>query len=606
MTASRKRTLLFLVALLLGTLPILARIWLHWHDAPSATTLVHPNEADPDPWLRLTLVRDWLTGGSWYDHTMHASNAPWGGISSPWTRPLDMVLALVTSLQPDSVDLNLRLVRAGLLMPLLWAILTITGLTRALRMLNPIETAPVIAVAACIFLWSYYGAWDADHHALLTGLFIWAMGGVLTPAPSRNLALFTGFLFGLQLWVSPEALAIIGAVYVWYGLLWLFNKNPHDRTLPYLATAVAITSAVAVMVERPLAAWAVPVYDSISIVYVFLLGLAAILAWLLHTIQPRSFVGRMVIGAVGCIWLVAALAYTYPTMLHGPMAEADPFITETFMPSINEAMSPLTNPFLMLLSYLFQPLVAILFCALAIHRGNAILRDRSLFQWLFFFTFFTGLYFSQQRFYYYWHPFTVLMLAPMMAAFFTPENPQVRGLWPARWIGAKPERTQMLWRTPVMCIVLLLPMLLMAASDTRDGEAPKQKNSCQHTMREWIQTGALNDLGKGKPLNLLTARDVGGEVMFWTPHHIIASNYHREGVGMRYLRDAEQLRDAASLKRHLAARQVDALLLCPATKPVEGSLLDAIAQGATPPRWLKPIEIKGASEHTPVLLMVRH
>ncbi len=35
--------------------------------------------ADPDPWLRLTIVRDWLTGGSWYSHLMLHSNAPWGG-----------------------------------------------------------------------------------------------------------------------------------------------------------------------------------------------------------------------------------------------------------------------------------------------------------------------------------------------------------------------------------------------------------------------------------------------------------------------------------------------------------------------------------------------
>jgi len=108
-----------MLAWMLVALPHLIFVLSRWDMIPLHEGLpIGPT--DPDPWLRLTLVRDWLLGGSWYSHAVSHTNTPWGGITSPWTRPLDGIIAGLVHLQPESVELNLRLMRAALMLPFLW------------------------------------------------------------------------------------------------------------------------------------------------------------------------------------------------------------------------------------------------------------------------------------------------------------------------------------------------------------------------------------------------------------------------------------------------------------------------------------------------------
>ena len=38
---------------------------------------------DSDVWLRLNQVRQWIAGGSFFDHSIPRTNAPFGGIAIP-------------------------------------------------------------------------------------------------------------------------------------------------------------------------------------------------------------------------------------------------------------------------------------------------------------------------------------------------------------------------------------------------------------------------------------------------------------------------------------------------------------------------------------------
>ena len=104
------------LAFVLGHLLLSVR---YWYALPVLDG-VAIGPADPDPWLRLTLVRDWLLSGDWYNHAVARTNAPIGGVLTPWTRPLDLVIAMLSALQPDTVELSLRLMRAALLLPWIW------------------------------------------------------------------------------------------------------------------------------------------------------------------------------------------------------------------------------------------------------------------------------------------------------------------------------------------------------------------------------------------------------------------------------------------------------------------------------------------------------
>jgi hypothetical protein len=208
---------LFFLALLVS-IPYLWPAVSFWHDFPLHEGMPI-GQTDPDSWLRLTLVRDWLMGGDWYSHAVTRSNAPFGGIISPWTRPLDMVIAGLASIQPESVDVTQRVLRASLLLPWIWTLLLLWGIYRV--MAHAGATRPSYWMAALLLICSplmsnYINLGNADHHGLLAVIFVWVMAGVLQKAPSWRTSAISGVLLGVGLWVSVEMLMLIVAVYAWY------------------------------------------------------------------------------------------------------------------------------------------------------------------------------------------------------------------------------------------------------------------------------------------------------------------------------------------------------------------------------------------------------
>ncbi len=598
--------------LLLTSLPHLAYALMHWHQFPvRAGTFIAPN--DPDSWLRLTLVREWLINGDWYNHLVPNSNAPWGGISSPWTRPLDMVIAGLVQLQPESVELNMRLLRASLLLPWLWMTLLVIGIYRIVR-LTPIPPSAYLMasflVACTPTVWNYFALGNADHHAPLAVLFIWAMGGVLQTQPALRTSIITGMLFALQLWISVEALILIAAVYGWYGLQWLRGSRAATAPLAPLATSLAIASTVAVMIERPPSAWFAPIYDSISVVHIVVLLLAALVVWGLRCTWRQRLAQRFVIAALYGSIALAILYFIYPLFFAGPMAGVDPYILTHFLPNISEAQPYYGVPLGNLAATIMLPLAAITLClAPWLKPERAFYNAEYSLKLLFFLLLTLALYYTQQRWSYYALPLAIAVLAPILGAWFTPEHPSIRARWPACLLVNLSEKQQAKWRLPSLLILAGAPIALLlshatptftttVADNIRNSQSSadktlrlKQRTACYSNARQLLAQGAFATIAGKQSAILFAPTDLGAEVMFWTHHRIVASNYHREGAGIRYLWEATSITDAAALRRYLEQRDVDALLLCPTVDKIEGSLLQAIAAGTHIPAWMQPIAL---------------
>lgn len=566
----------------------LGLVFYHWHDVPPK-----PNTAvgiaDPDPWLRLTIVRDWLTGGGWYNHEIARTNAPFGGIASPWTRPLDLVIAAFVKIQPTDVDLNTRLVRAAMLVPWLFMTLLLAGVVRAVRVITPIPAATFIGIALILsapMMRNYFGLAYADHHSFLAATFIWALGGVLQRDPSQRVMLLSGALLGLLLWISPEALALIGMIYLWYGIAWLTGERTAMHHLSILGTGTALASAIAVMVERPLPQWFIPVYDSISVVYVFLLAGAALVAWLLRLIQPPTIYSRLALAVIGTALLSVALWCAYPLAFQGPLAGADPFIFSHFLPNITEARPLFTRHWPLVISLLIHPALVIVLCVMAFKRRDGWIEKSIAAKFAFFFAITLLLFLAQMRWYYYFYPVVALIIAPWLAALFSPEHPAATGRWPATLLAHHSPNAQTLRRLPLIAALFLLPLGAAMIAPEKNTTGEKQFEACSESVRKLMAGGKLNALGNGKSLIFLTHTNYGGEMLFWTPHRIIASNYHREGAGIKYVWESADITDLKKLRRYLAERQVDVLMLCPYAEPPKDSILQALQQGKTPPAWL--------------------
>lgn len=585
-----KRILPACLLVAIFSIPYLIRALSHWHAVPiPADTAFGP--ADPDPWVRLTLVRDWLSGGSWYDHGIHHSGAPDGGVSSPWTRPMDMLIAFFTLLQPDSVELSTRLMRAALLVPWVSLTLLLAGVMHAIRMICPLRTAQFMGLSLIVTMpamWNYFGTANADHHSMLAALFAWVVACMLDPQRRRSYAYAGGILSGVMLWISPEALILIGMLYAWLGLRWLMQ----DRTaLPFLAhwsMACALTSMVAIMLERPIDDWLMPVYDSLSIVYFFILMETALLIRLLTLAPASRLLGKSIVGAVAGGLLMGSIWFIYPLALHGPLATVDPYIFSHFLPTVVEAESILHHARFPALAMLLHPLLALGLSVLAWRRRTMLLRPETALPFAFMVLVLIALLCGQIRWFYYVYPVTAIALAPWLGALFSPESDYARGHWPASLIASLPPHRQGVRRLPIVMAVLFLPWTLLIVAPTKKDTFQERLEACEAMSIQLIQGGQLTQRLGQAPLTLLTHTNLGGHMLYFTPYHIVASNYHREGVGIRYVWEAYDITDAATLRNYLATRGVDALFICPQAR--NASLLMQWQQGEAPlPDWLTPV-----------------
>lgn len=580
-----------LLALLLVLTPLALMVIRHWHDIPLDANGRAFGVADPDPWLRLTLVRDWLTGGSWFDHGVARTNAPFGGIISPWTRPLDVVIAALTQLQSHSVALDIRLTRTALMLPVLWAVLMMLGVYRAAMALAPMRAVPWMGNALALTglsMWAYFAAGYADHHTPLAVLFVWVVGGLLK-ADKRALTL-SGVLLGVMLWMSPEALILIAAVYAWLGISWLGGVRLAAKQLLRLSIYAAAVTVAAVLVERPVAQWLTPVYDSISVVHGWVMVGAAAFAWLLVNADTRRADGlklptRLAVCGMGSVVFLGALHAAYPLFFAGPLVGVDPYITNHFLKIITEARPLTSRPLLYIAAMLAQPLFAL---GVALHgaRGDSVYSPAQARLLTFLQLVTIVLFCIEQRWYYYCYPLVVITLAPWLGALMHPAHPLAAGRAPARWLENLPPTRQTLRRMPLVLLLLAAQGLLLLAAPEESTPHSRAINACHAKARSLIHSGALKDWGNGQPLTVFAPTDLGAEILFASQHRIIASNYHREGPGIRYVWEADALTDVAALRRYLAERQVDALLLCPVVHPPEGSVLQGLQQGKKPPAWL--------------------
>jgi len=567
--------------------------------------------ADPDSWLRLTLVRDWLSGASgWYDHG-YASNAPFAPPQSHWTRPLDIILAAISLPQLLFTDLKSALINSGLVLPVLCMAGLVAALLRMQRCVNPARSAPLIAAILLIctpVMSNYFEPGYADHHAPLGMLWCVVLALLLCRGLPQGWA-SAGLLAApltLMLWMSPEAMALIGAVYAWLGLQWWLG-HATARPLARLATWVAVLAAAAVLVEYPRSTWFTPLYDAISLRYVLVLALAAASAWVLVCVTPATRLRRGLLVAALALLGIKIILRVDPLFLHGPMALIDPYMRMQFLPRITEARSLLQQHPLFSLALLLHPLVAAGVLVACLLRDDAVIRRAHAALLLFFLLITLGLFFLQLRWFYYCYPIAQLTLATWLGAWFAPNDAANRSFWPSYRVRMLHPTEQMFRRVPLAAALLLVPIALMVAAAPPMNAPRKERHACKDDARRIIQSGWLDTVGGGRSMVVLASGDLGTEVLFFTHHRIIASNYHREAAGNRAIDQLLEATATSTFRRGLAQRQVGLILTCPDAMVTPATVLHQLRRGTRTLAELERLKpkVEGLSKTPPAIFLVK-
>lgn len=544
---------------------------------------------DTDAYARTMRVERLRDSGLWFETDLARLNAP-DGLSLHWTRPLDILILLpaLALEQAAGLDPHRAIFWAGAAIAPLLHVLALLAAAWAARALFPGVEAWFAAVAllANPYVVAYASAGFTDHHMLILLLALIGLGAALRAAQwpdGRAPALLAGGAFGMGVWVSPEALLTAVPVLGAFGVV--FCLAPDGRAVArqgvWMCLAMLAVILLALVVERPPAAWLALEYDKVSGQHAAMAALGAVV-FALCVLCPGAWgwLRRGVAGGGAAVLAGAVLVAAFPHLLASSMAAADRGAAEAFLPFVRE-MAPLRVGLggmhdLLLIAGGIATLPAILL----------LLRsDR-------------------------WRAGVVLGLAFGVAALATFQHRRfgidlaavtcilAAGLlhFALHWSWARPGPRRLLTVFGAVLVGCGAPYAaLMFPADAR----PAAEGRCDIVgLAGWLAAAPLapSPIDGGAAIIMTDTPNTTPELAYRTPHRFVVSPYHRAGAAFQDTYDVMTATDDGIARAVLARRGVGYILVCVGERPgnlgpVDPASLEARLRAGQVPGWLRVVEV---------------
>ncbi len=573
--------------------------------AVGATPLLDGGLIGTDGYMRLVRVELLHETGAWFDGRIPRSNAPYGD-TLHWTRAFDLLLLAAAWPLTPFLGFEKALFWGGAFVSPLLMLATGTAMLWASKPLVDPENRPFVVFIffAQLGVMTYSLPGRIDHHALQLLLLVLTTGLVLrlcTEPPRRGSAVLTGVVLGMGLWVSVEFLLVILLAMTAMWLSWLRFGAGRSAPAAWLAAGLAGSVAMALLIERPLAAILVEEHDRISIVHLTIM-LAHLSFWVLilwgerltaMVALPRrrlafSLLGAMAGGAV--IYLV------YPKFLGGAMVDVDPEDFRVYWSKVKE-LQPLVpsdaKTFGRLLFWIGSAAICLPF---VLRLAWVKRRDDTWMAWVYF-AIALGLYLAVSLRYVRFVPFAeALAVVPLVCL-----------------VGAARERlswiASQVWRDAARMLVSLALIVGISGAGLVLGFRPSQGTSAPESSAAGTGTGACDIaaiaafLNRPRPFGdrpriIATHVDFGPELLYRTEHAVVGTPYHRNGRGILDIYRIFSAGDSAESKRLLDERGIELVLLCPSPREEifyrlssERGTFYSRLRNAELPYWLRPIAL---------------
>jgi hypothetical protein len=546
--------------------------------------------SDPDDAMRMAQVRDLLAGQGWWDLHQYRVNPAEGGVLMHWSRIVDAPIALgVLILRP-----LLGQPMAEQAMMAFWPAMTAAILflicAFAFRNLSDrrIAIGAPILLAASAPLMGQFRPLHVDHHGwqvIFAALILWQ---AIRPA-SRESGILAGLAGAALLAVSIEGLPIVTLFAGLAAIRWALHARREDRDrLIGMMGALAVGAALVQFVTRGPASLVDSWCDALSPPYIaaFAAAFLPIAALAFHS--PRSLPLRLaVLGAAGLL-AAGALVLVAPQCASGPFASLDPVVVRFWYVHILEGRPVWLSGATMTAAMIVPPLLGLAGSAMA-WRAHADAAERR--RWTVIFIALSGA--------------TILALLVMRAG----ATAQVFALpgcvwltltaWTrARSVGSAPMRmiatagavmTLPFTAGVVSAQALQLVFPRLKAVDRMVFPANEVDQMC--LKRDAVR--ALNALPQE---TVLVPLDLGGPMLFWTHHRLVATGHHRNNKAMADTINAF-IGTADRAETLVRRRQATLIVFCRTANDFRyyrsvgrNSLAQHLAAG-NPPAWLEPVAI---------------
>jgi hypothetical protein len=292
---------------------------------------------DPDDFMRMVQIRDWIGGQSWFDVTQYRLNVP-DGASMHWSRYVDVPIRTVIELFTPFVGQYTAEITAMTMVPLAILGLILFAVYRAICALTGDWKTAAIGTALVptnLLIFIQTLPMRVDHHSwqiAMAAVAFWAMvDGKLRRGPE-----IAGVALAFWMHVSIEGLpyaVMAGAIYGW------FYFTQRDRSLPRYVLALTAASLFFLATTRSPAELGIAYCDAVS--WPLVLSLAAVTAalWLgdrLSLAATQS--GRAAtIAAAGIIGTALFLGSGQSCALD-PFANLEPLVRTFWYEDISEGL----------------------------------------------------------------------------------------------------------------------------------------------------------------------------------------------------------------------------------------------------------------------------
>lgn len=290
---------------------------------------------DPDNYMRLVQVRDWLVGQSWSDVVQHRMNPPHGG-DIHWSRLVDMPIALVIIIVRPLFGQHVAEMSALIAVPALLSLALMLVLAPLLRNIagRGVTLALLGLLPLCLLVSAQFMPMRIDHHGwqilmAAIALVAWTRPGMIPPA-------IAGAALAFWMHVSIEGLPyamLFGGLYMGAYVL-----SGDRRVRPYMASLTIGSLAFLISTHGIDALWQ-SYCDAVSAPYVaaLLISTLALILWD-HAFQPSRWQTRLIPPLIAGAAALAAIALIDPVCLAGPFATLDPLAREFWYLGVSEGL----------------------------------------------------------------------------------------------------------------------------------------------------------------------------------------------------------------------------------------------------------------------------
>ncbi len=295
------------------------------------------NLNDPDNYMRLVQIRDWLGGQSWWDVTQYRVDPP-QGLHTHWSRLADLpVAAAITLLTPFLGGFAAERL-AVTVMPLVLLAVAIVLIVRIAEALAGPEArlpAALLALAGIKFQWEFLPG-RIDHHGQQIVLLL-AVLTALTAGQRLRHGLVAALAVALALGTGMETAPYLVVIAAWAALRWAARGATVREATLGLFAGVAILVPAVFALTVPIGDWGIAKGDAIGrghVVTALLLGAAFAGA---VALAPTRWGWRERLALVAAIGAAggAVIVAVYPEVAGKPYDMVGPLLLRLWISNIS-------------------------------------------------------------------------------------------------------------------------------------------------------------------------------------------------------------------------------------------------------------------------------